>query len=146
MNGSTSAGAQGICPAGWHIPTHDEWTTLERAVCTSTTCATDFPYDTTTTDWRGTNEGGSLKEAGTTHWASPNTGATNNSGFTGLPAGYREVNGGLYQRTSYMNIWSSSVDNSGNNAWRRYVIASNARILRSAESKTYGFSVRCLKN
>ena len=48
MQYSSTPGAQGICPAGWHIPTHDQFTTLERSVCTSGSCATDFPYDITT--------------------------------------------------------------------------------------------------
>lgn len=53
-------GSQGLCPNGWHIPTHDEFTTLERNVCTSSTCATDFPYNNTTIGSRGTNEGSTL--------------------------------------------------------------------------------------
>jgi uncharacterized protein (TIGR02145 family) len=60
MCGSTLSGAQGICPDGWHVPTHYEWTTLERTVCSSNTCSTDFPYDTITTGWRGTDEGTKL--------------------------------------------------------------------------------------
>ena len=60
-----------LCPEGWHVPTDDEWTIL--------------------TDYLGGKSvaGGKLKETGTSHWLSPNTGATNETGFTGLPTGYR---------------------------------------------------------
>lgn len=77
---STTPGAQGLCPSGWHIPTHNEYTALELAVCTSASCATDFPYDALTTGWRGTNEGTKLKSGGT-------------SGFTGLLVGSRSTDG-----------------------------------------------------
>ena len=52
MDYTTTEEAQGICPSGWHIPTHTEMTDMERVVCTSGTCTTDFPYDTTTTGYR----------------------------------------------------------------------------------------------
>lgn len=60
---------KGICPTGWHIPSHYEWTQLERAVCTSGSCTTDFPYDTTTSGARGTNEGTTLKTNDATHFS-----------------------------------------------------------------------------
>ena len=65
MQYSTTPGARGICPSGWHIPTHDQLTTMERNICTSGSCATDFPFDTSTTGYRGTNEGTKLKPNGT---------------------------------------------------------------------------------
>ncbi len=137
-----------LCPTGWHVPSHDEWTTLERAVCTSSTCATDFPYDVTTQGWRGTDEGGKLKEAGTTHWLSPNTGATNSSGFTALPGGYRYGNGGFGGHGLNGFWWASTEGNSGS-AWYRYLNFSDSGIYRDYNYlgyKIYGFSVRCLQN
>lgn len=130
MQYSTTAGAQGICPAGWHIPTHDEFTTLERAVCTSGTCATDFPYDTTTTGYRGTTEGTKLKPSGT-------------SGFELNLAGYGG-SGSFYYRSSFGFVWSSS--ESGANAWYRYVFSGGAPVGRYADTKSFGLSVRCLKD
>ena len=59
-----------LCPAGWHVQTNEEWGLL-------------------TTYLGGNNIPGKLKEAGTAHWASPNTGATNESGFTAMPGGQR---------------------------------------------------------
>ena len=58
--------SSGLCPTGWHVPTHDEWTTLERTICTSSTCVTDFPYDNTSVGLLGTDEGGKLKEMNVT--------------------------------------------------------------------------------
>jgi len=136
MCGSITAGSQGICPTGWHIPTHDEWTTLERSVCASGTCTTDFPYDITTLGWRGTNEHSKLSTF--------TLGGTNSSGFTIILAGARDLTGGFFVRTSSAFIWSSV--QSGGNAWRRYLRSDFAGVDRNADLKAYGFSVRCLKN
>ena len=130
MCGSTTAGAQGICPTGWHIPTHDEFTTLERAVCTSGTCATDFPYNTTTTGWRGTNEGTNLKTIDSFH-------------FSGLLAGYRGTNGYFDNLSSSAFFWSSV--QSSSNAWDR-LYSDYTTVNRNPDGKAYGFSVRCLKD
>jgi uncharacterized protein (TIGR02145 family)/prepilin-type N-terminal cleavage/methylation domain-containing protein len=141
MCGSTAPRAQGICPAGWHIPSHNDWTTLERAINGSTA----FPYDTTTTGWLGTTEGASLKEAGTDHWNTGNTG-TNTSNFTALGAGYRRntSDGAFDDRLASTRLWSSL--ESGGSAWRRSLEDAEPRVTRSANSKEFGFSVRCLKD
>ena len=122
---------QGICPSGWHIPSHYELTTLERAVCTSGTCATDFPYDTTTTDWRGTDEGTKLKPNGS-------------SGFEGNFAGYRKTDGSFSNRGAGASVWSSL--ESGSNAWSRDLGSGDAAVSRNAFSRLYGFSVRCVQD
>jgi len=131
MCGSTDAGAQGICPTGWHIPTHDEYTTLELAVCTSGSCATDFPYDASTTGWRGTNEGTTLKTVSATK-------------FSGLLAGNRDSNGSFSNVGTYGNFWTSLP--AGANAWGRNLNSSVATVYRYTYGKASGFSVRCLKN
>jgi len=135
---------QGICPTGWHIPSHDEWTTLERAICTSGTCATDFPYDITTMGWRGTNEGGRLKESGTTHWISP-TGTTNCSNLSALPGSYRTI-GGSFGSVGVDGGWWSATEYDASDAWRRYLVYSYATVYRSYDDKANGFSVRCVKD
>ncbi|MBW6480577.1 MAG: T9SS type A sorting domain-containing protein [Bacteroidales bacterium] len=117
----------GICPTGWHIPTDAEWTTL-----------TDF--------LGGVNvAGGKMKEIGTTHWTSPNTGATNSSGFTGLPGGVRSSNGYFYSINDY-GYWWSSTEASTTMAWRRHLYAYNAKIDVGYSYKTYGYSVRCIRD
>ena len=128
------AAALTACPTGWHLPSHDEWTTLERTICTSTTCATDFPYDTSTTGWRGTNEGSKLSFL--------TLNGNNSSGFTALMSGDRYTDGSFGTVGSYADFWSSSEGGAG--AWRRYLHTSGSTVYRYTISKAYGFSVRCL--
>jgi uncharacterized protein (TIGR02145 family) len=134
----TTPGVMGICPptGGWHLPTDEEWCTLEQYIDPAINCSL--------TGWRGVDGGGKLKEAGTTHWASPNTGATNSSGFTALPGGRHGTDGNFYNETYYAYFWSSS--ESGSNAWGRSLYYNFATINRSYFSKDYGYSVRCLKD
>ena len=132
MQYSTTEGAQGICPDGWHIPTHDEFTILERALCTSGTCETDFPFDTTTTSFRGTDEGTQLKPNGT-------------SSLEWNLAGYRSTDGSFFDRGSNGVFWSSS-ESSGSDAWFRSVNSGEAGVNRVAATKAVGLSVRCLKD
>jgi len=127
MQYETTPGVQGICPSGWHVPTDAEWTTL-------------------TTYLGGESiAGGKMKETGTTHWLTPNTGATNESGFTALPGGYRYYNGDFYSLGNYANFLSST-ENSSTYAWGRDLSYSNASVDRYDSNKTNGFSVRCLKD
>jgi len=106
MNGSGSSytnpsGVQGVCPAGWHLPGDAEWKELEMYLGMSQAEASDTGY-------RGTDEGNKLKETGTTHWNSPNTGATNESGFTALPGGYHDNNGTFYYIGDYGYLWGAT--------------------------------------
>jgi uncharacterized protein (TIGR02145 family) len=126
MNYDTTAGIQGICPAGWHIPTDAEWTTLTTSLGGDSTCA------------------GKLKETGTAHWAPPNTGATNESGFTALPGGYRYYSGTLFI-TDYATFWTSN-ETSATDAWYRLVQFNYVYVTRRSYTKENGYSVRCLKD
>ncbi len=120
---------RGLAPEGWHIPTDFEWTTLN--ICLDPI----YVYG-----------GGYLKEIGTEHWASPNTGATNVTGFTALPAGYRAYDGGFSQIGSY-GYWWSSIENITANPLGWY-LSYNDYFLGSISSntKSMGFSVRCLRD
>ena len=129
---------QGICPTGWHLPTDDEWKTLEMFLGMSQSEADQ-------TGWRGTDEGGKIKEAGYAHWNSPNTGATNSSGFTTLPGGNRN-SAGLFNYLDFYGGWWSSTENTGTSSWRRYLYYGNDQVYRHNSIKTSGRSVRCLKN
>ena len=131
MCGGTALGAKGICMAGWHVPTHDEYTTLERNVCTSGSCATDFPFGTSTTGWRGTNEGTNLKTVDSSH-------------FSGLLTGYRGTEGSFDNVGVGTHLWSS-LQSSGS-AWTRFLYSGLASVGRGTYDKAYGFSVRCLKD
>ncbi len=138
MGYATTEGVQGICPAGWHLPTDAEWITLEEEVESTT------GVNWNTTGWRGTDAGGNLKETGTSHWASPNTGATNSSGFTGRPGGYRGTDGSFSSLANDTHFWSSSEN--GLDAWYRILYYGNAQVYRSSIIQAAGFSVRCLRD
>jgi len=133
-------GAQGICPTGWHIPTDAQQYTLENYLKDSGQSCVASRVNA----WDCSTAGGKMKEIGTTHWTTPNTGATNSSGFTVLPAGYRDSDGSFYDLGSSTNLWSSSV--SGRDAWRQSLDYAHATVFRSVYVQAYGFSVRCLKD
>jgi len=116
-----------LAPTGWHVPTDAEWTTL-------TTCLGGEGV-----------AGGKMKEAGTAHWNSPNTDATNSSGFTGLPGGYRGNNGTFSDVGNGGNWWSSSESDTAG-AWSRYLNYGYGSAYRTNDGKKDGFSVRCLRD
>jgi len=127
-----------LCPTGWHVPSDDEWKTLE--INLGMTQAEANIHGS-----RGTDEGGKLKETGTMHWNSPNTGATNESGFTALPGGYRIT--GSFFNNGYWGIWhTTSTELISDNGWTREMFHNQAKIWRRNGGKDGGFSVRCLRN
>ncbi len=113
------------CPAGWHLPGDDEWTAL--------------------TDYLGgfLVAGSKLKEVGTAHWESPNSDATNESGFTALP-------GGFVSSTSLdigqQGFWWSATENITNYAWSRLLNTSGSSMGVNHHRMEHGFSVRCVKD
>jgi len=144
MNGSASSSSvpsnvQGICPNGWHFPSHDEWTILELALCESGTCTSDFPFDNTTTGFRGTNEGSRIK-VGPEH--NPAWNGDNSSGFTLLPAGRRSTTGTWTLLGSRTDLWSAT--GNGDLAWYRTATDGQANINRNFGQKEFGWSVRCV--
>lgn len=135
MSYSSTSGSQGICPVGWHIPTDTEWQNLELYLG-----MTQIQVDSI--GWRGTNEGGELKETGTDYWLPPNAGATNASGFSAYGGGY-SMNNGSYGSDRYFGFWWSSTDE--NNApWYRIMKYDLSNIHRGYGTKLYGRSIRCL--
>ena len=116
-----------IAPDGWHVPTDDEWTTL-----------TDYLGGTSVA-------GGKMKETGTEHWGSPNTDATNESGFTALPGGYRDYYG-YYNNQGFSGYFWSSTELSSNYAWYRLLNYNTSGVYRTNDNKTYGFSLRCVRD
>lgn len=138
MNYSTTPGAQGICPDGWHVPTDTEWMTLEEEVESTT------GVNWNTTGRRGTDAGGNLKETDTLHWWPPNVGATNSSGFTALPGGQRNRYTTFYYLYQYSIFWTSSEYDY--RSWLRFIKNHEAYALRNIGYKEEGNSVRCLKD
>ena len=125
MQYTETAGAQGICPADWHIPTDSEQDTLDQYLSTGT-CDTSR-----SDDWDCAPAGTALKELGS-------------SGFEGVLSGYRGTSGAFDGSGAHADFWSSSV--SGASAWRRYLGSSGSTVGRSPDAQADGFSVRCLKN
>jgi uncharacterized protein (TIGR02145 family) len=139
----TAEGAQGICPAGWHIPADNEFKILEGAV------DSQYPVGDPEWDllgWRGLDAGSNLKEEGTAHWMPPNLGATNEYGFTSLPGGHRYYNFGEFINLGYdCYFWTSSQIET-NEAWTHRPTYFYTTMYRSTYHKSDGFSIRCIKN
>jgi uncharacterized protein (TIGR02145 family) len=136
-----------IAPAGWHVPTDEEWKECEMFLGMSQSEADDTGY-------RGTDEGGKLKSTGileedTGLWRSPNTGATNESGFSALPGGMRDFDGSFGAINRIAGFWSSTEINSGH-AWGREMRADRSDIYRpegvNKSIKKCGHSVRCVRD
>lgn len=126
MNYSTIEGTQGVCPIDWHIPTDAEWTELG--------------------DFLGGDNvaGGKLKSTGTDLWQSPNTGATNESGFTALPAG--EYDDTHYQLINQYAVMWSSTETSETWCKYRYLAYDDAELSTYNYFKDFRYSVRCVKD
>ncbi|HZY25077.1 MAG TPA: fibrobacter succinogenes major paralogous domain-containing protein [Bacteroidales bacterium] len=125
-NGYTIVSGQ-LCPAGWHIPSKQEWMQLR-----------DFLGDSLTA-------GGKLKEAGLTHWLAPNKGADNSSGFTAVPAGFRYFEGSFSSLLSYAAFWVAT-DSASNDAWFTGLYYADAGFVIDHRIRKHGFSIRCIKN
>jgi len=118
---------RGLAPTGWHIPTDAEWTTLS------------------TTLGGNSLAGGKMKTKGVDRWLSPNTGATNSSGFAGLPGGLRDNLGDFSNFGNFGYYWSAT-ESSGSNAWSRFLTYNNGSLTSANNDKHFGFLVRCIKD
>lgn len=129
-----------LCPIGWHVSTLDDWTTLLTYLDNNVA-------------------GGRLKETGTSHWISPNTGATDDVGFAALPGGYRSgvsayySNGGIFEGIGTQGYWWSPELNWTGNYYNNYYFTNleNKSITSytsrySQYARNFGLSVRCVKN
>ena len=116
-----------LAPEGWHVPSDAEWQKL--------------------VDYLGGSSvaGGKMKEAGMLHWNNPNTGATNESGFSGLPGGYRANDGRYISMGYHGSFWSATEDNSSG-AWSFYLGYDYSVISLLYSYKPSGFSVRCVRD
>jgi uncharacterized protein (TIGR02145 family) len=124
--------ARQLCPVGWHVPTDAEWSVL--------------------TSYLGDEgvAGGKMKTTGTSEaatglWYSPNQSATNSSGFSGAPGGYRDLNGD-YLIIGYLGYFWSSSEIDSDLAWFRNLLYDFGVASRPNGHKRLGFSVRCLRD
>jgi uncharacterized protein (TIGR02145 family) len=129
MKNSTTPGSQGVCPDGWHVPTHNQWSVMDYFLGGPLVA------------------GGELKEAGTSHWFPPNTGATNSSGFTGLPAGEFDGN----QSLNFLFLGMAAVFWTSNQAGslmakERYLSHDDAISGNLNWYKTMKYSIRCIRD
>jgi uncharacterized protein (TIGR02145 family) len=134
-----------LCPAGWHVPTDPEWTTMENYLV-----ANGYNYDGTTT---GNKYAKAL--ASTTLWtSSTTTGAVGNTdypakrnatGFTALPGGNRFYNGTFVNIGRDGNWWSATEDNA-THAWYHFLDYPNSNVIRDYYDKRWGFSIRCVRD
>jgi uncharacterized protein (TIGR02145 family) len=126
-NWYTITDSRGLCPTGWHVPTDAEWTTM-------------------VTFLGGNTSGGKLKETGIIHWSSPNTGATNETGFTALPGGSRNYAGAFATDIGNNGYWWNSTESSTTNANSEIMYYYNSNVSSSAPLKGGGYSIRCVKD
>jgi uncharacterized protein (TIGR02145 family) len=120
--------SRNIAPTGWHVATDADWLELSSFLGNENVA------------------GGKLKETTTKHWNSPNTGASNESGFTALPTGRREYTDGSFINLGYDGFWWTSSAYNPDYSWYRYLHYNVAEIFRANFHKQYGFSVRCVKD
>jgi uncharacterized protein (TIGR02145 family) len=116
-----------LAPTGWRVPSDADWTTL------------------TTFLGGDTVAGGKLKEMGLSHWNTPNTGATDDYGFKGLPGGYRDVTGAFGAVGNYAYHWSSLADTVAN-AWYKLLASISKVTYRISGDKKLGLTVRCMRD
>jgi len=119
--------SRGLCPSGWHIPSESDWSTLLSYLGGDLAC------------------GGKLKSIGTSYWYSPNSDATNVSGFSALPGGSRNDDGSFNNIRYYAFFWSAT-EYDYSNAWNRDLFFNIGSVDRNNYFKQNGFSVRCLKD
>jgi uncharacterized protein (TIGR02145 family) len=114
-----------LCPTGWHVPSDPEWTALTTFLGGESVSA------------------GKLKQTGTTHWAGPNTGVTNESGFTALPGGNRGIDG-TFSNIGSNGCWDSATEYNTSNRYYREMHYNANDIIRGPLGKRRGISVRCI--
>ncbi|MFO7723178.1 MAG: FISUMP domain-containing protein [Bacteroidales bacterium] len=117
-----------LCPVGWHVPTDGEWSILDNYLGGLSV------------------SGGAMKEPGLLHWNSPNTGATNSSGFLSLPGGNNGLTGLTGGLGNSAHYWSSTITGVSTNAWGRINLYNAASTTRHNPIVRYGYSVRCIQN
>lgn len=155
--------SNGLCPTGWHVPSHYEWTQLEQYICNllgNENCETKFPYNNSTIGDRGTNEGNALKScwqvsshlggdcATSEHprWNShPTNYGTDRFSFSALPGSNRNSFSYYYILGVYGHWWSST-ESATPFAWNRGLYYGYGSVSRRETSKGAGFSVRCVRN
>ena len=136
MQYTTQQGSQGICPAGWHVPSDAEWCTVTQYIDPTVDCEGG-------TGWSGTDVG--IKMKSSSGWIEGGNG-TNSSGFNALPGGSSYNDGSFLTPGEEADFWSSTEFSTGD-VWYRWLTFSSDLIgLSSSGGKSNGFSLRCVKD
>ena len=117
-----------LCPNGWHVSTDNEWITLESYLGGSSPA------------------GGKLKETGTSHWLTPNRGATDESDFTALPGGWRRGDNGAFEWVENYGFWWTATEYISPESWHRKIWYDDDKTYRDFKHPKYGMSIRCVKD
>lgn len=130
---------RGLAPSGYHVPSDTEWNKLLLCI--------DVSADTTNSYTAPVSlvSGAAMKETSTIHWRSPNSGATNSSGFTGLPGGAKDEWGGSSNAGGF-GIWWTSTEFDNIDAWGFGLVFDSKYSYKCDYGKNFGFSVRCIKD
>lgn len=118
---------RGLAPVGYHVPAFEDWKKLETFLGGDSIA------------------GAAMKEVGYAHWGKPNSGATNSSGFTALPGGFR-YSTGAFMHFRVDGMWWSATEQDKINCWSRFLGCNTRAIYRDGNLKSNGFSVRCVKD
>jgi uncharacterized protein (TIGR02145 family) len=133
--------SRNVCPTGWHVPTDSEWTVLVASI--------DPWYNANAIGSQSSVAGGKLKSTGTDYWKSPNTGATNETGFSGVPSSHKNSNGNFSFLGNDGDIgifWSSTGFSNPADAYYRSLNYNDGSFNRNIQQKRNGFSVRCIQD
>ncbi len=126
-NWFAASDGRNLAPEGWHVSTDAEWTDLANHLGGEAVA------------------GGKLKETGFTHWLEPNSEATNETGFSGLPGGGRTW-GGIYEYINGGGTWWTSSSDNGTDGWIRYLDHGAFDVWRYVDPVVFGRSIRCVRN
>jgi uncharacterized protein (TIGR02145 family) len=135
-NWFTVVDPRNVCPIGWHVPSNAEWSAFIQYLDPQAGGGTSFPNIA----------GGKMKSTGTQYWVSPNSEATNEIGFSGLPGGYRRFDDGTFEKIGEEACWWSTEQTSFYDARYYLLFDNNASVYRTSYGRVSVYSVRCLKD
>ena len=134
--GKDHGNGKDICPPGWHLPSDDEWKTLEVGLGMN-------PIELDSVSWRNTASVG-IKMKFDSGWENEGNGS-NSSSFSARPSGNRSTTGSFLGLYGFAHYWTAD-ESDDNNAWRRYLYHNRDGVGRFTDLKNSGLAVRCVKD
>ena len=128
-----------IAPEGWHVPTDEDWKELEKYLGI-------HPNDLNNIGYRGENQGDMLKQSNNEYWKQEGSEGNNRSGFSALPAGFRDEFSGNFSDIKCNTVFWTSDEYDRNRAWVRYIKGQFPQIYRYYYPKNGGLSIRCVRD